>query len=122
MFNYLSRYRDRHIYNIEPSTRSEVRHSKLWYYGSSGPFGRVFESTEIDFYSQYVSLFPLFIYPQLKSIKNSFLLQEDSFYCGVFVIINIMDLVYSQWDKLWEFDEDWQKIVSKHQPILVDNE
>ena len=70
LLNYLSRYRDRHIYKIKDSNERQLANSKLWYYGSCGPFGRLFESTEIDFYAQYLSLFPLFIFPQLKSIKK----------------------------------------------------
>ena len=119
LLNYLSRYRDRSIYNLTEISTTEDLLKRTMYYGMSGPFGRVFMEDEKDIYNEYISLYPLFYYPQLKCHTASFPIQEDGFNCGIFVLINIIDMICSQWDQRWVFPTNWKALVKLHQSIII---
>ena len=66
-----------------------------------GPFGRVFLDDELDLFHQLREAHPLFYYPQIKTHQPVFPLQQDSWNCGIFIILSIIDLVIGQWEREW---------------------
>ena len=74
----------------------------LWAMGGVGPFGRVFlSSDELDQHLTISHHMPNAVFPLLNSPPNTFPTQTDFYNCGVLVILTILDMVLTQWDKKW---------------------
>jgi hypothetical protein len=73
--------------------------------GGLGPFGRIFAGKDAAAAKVIWVGYPKLYFPQLKTQPDTFRIQTDGYKCGVFVILNIMDLMLSQWNRSWRMDD-----------------
>jgi hypothetical protein len=73
--------------------------------GSLGPFGQTF-ADKVETAAKVIwASYPILNYAQLKTPPNTFPIQTDGYNCGVVVVLNIMDLILSQWNHSWIIDD-----------------
>jgi hypothetical protein len=124
LLNYMSYYRD--IYHTtENKTVPELRRNYIWLRGSVGPYGTLVR--KVRRHDDCIKRCNL---PLLKTHTPSFPVQNDSYNCGVYVFVTIIDLVLTQWNVKWlltdlyEESEDrakklWFNSVAEGLPITV---
>ena len=104
VLNYLSYYRDIHLHKRQDFYSYDKQLERIWAIGCKGPFGRVFFHDERNLYDAYISAQPRYKFPQLKAPLGTFPLQQDSYNCGVYVLMSLMDFVLTQWSNIWVTD------------------
>ena len=100
LLNYMSRYRDIALQGQQTIGFKTLTMEDIWVLGGAGPFGAVFYSDEKPIY-QNLRLQSLIHLPQMKTFQKVLPTQTDSYNCGPLVIVMVMDLVLTQWDKQW---------------------
>jgi hypothetical protein len=73
----------------------------------TGPFGRVFAANDKVSAPLIWEHYSVSYFPQLKTQSKSLPVQCDGYNCGIFVVLNIMDLVITQWNKIWRLEDLW---------------
>ena len=124
LLNWLSFYRDMHCHDCQSFVETDEAY--IMARGLSGPFGRVKLKNE-NFHNQDMQkYYPRFHYPQLKTPPKTLPVQTDGYNCVFFVILNILDLIYTQADKQWvllnqdEASQDWFfSMVEERQAIVL---
>jgi hypothetical protein len=100
------------------------RHGKCW------NIQKFFFPSEIANGLVYHRSHPSFHYSQLKTPKNLFPVQTDGCNCGFFVVLSIMDLVVSQWNRVWKIGDldnmnnqdiisGWEKLICANMHVVL---
>jgi hypothetical protein len=111
----MSRYRDLQIHGLLDSYVPQSSMEYVWAMGAAGPFGCVFEANDRDSAPLIWKHYSVSYFPQLKTQSKSLPVQCDGYNCGIFVVLNIMDLVITQWNKIWRLEDLWSDTESQQE-------
>jgi hypothetical protein len=101
LLNFMSCYRDLCIHDLLEDYVPVYTTDYFWVMGTAEPFGREFEENDKESAPFIWKHYSWSYFPQLKTQPNTLPVQCDGYNCGIFVVYNIMDLVLTQWDKVW---------------------
>ena len=103
LLNYMSRYRDIQRHGKKMINYKAMKIGDIWTLGGAGPFGGFFYSEEKHLCTDLHSCNSLMYLPQMKTARKLLPTQSNGYNCGVLVVVTVMDIVMTQWDKQWMF-------------------